>query len=571
MTSTASPTADTAVHPVPDRHGQNLYATDGELQRLLALYLPPELLRHMQPHFERLGALAGGPLDELAHTADCNPPTLSLRTRTGIDDQRVIKHPAYVEMERLALSEFGLAAMSHRDETLGWKGKMPPLVKYVLTYLFVQAEFGLCCPVSMTDSLARTLKKFGSQALVQRFLPRFQSLDFDTLAQGAMFMTEQAAGSDIAATLTQAAKDADGQWRLSGDKWFCSNPDADFAMVLARVEGDPAGMKGVSLFLLPRELDDGTHNHYRIIRLKDKLGTRSMASGEIRLEGAIAYLIGEQGRGFVQMADMVNNSRLSNGVRAAGLMRRACAEAEYIADERRAFGKRLSDMPLMQKQLTKLRLPAEQARTMVFQTALALARSDGGDASAYPLLRILTPLIKFRACRDARKVTGDAMEVRGGCGYIEEWADPRLVRDAHLGSIWEGTSNIVALDVIRAVKREASLPALQAHFGALLDEAALAPAFATALRDALARASALAGTAAQEGGDVIARQAASALYHTCSAIAMACEGARTGSAQRIEWAQGVLLHRVLPRDPLTPDTVPAGWNANTASSTLATA
>ncbi|KWT98658.1 MULTISPECIES: acyl-CoA dehydrogenase family protein [unclassified Variovorax] len=550
-----------AEHPVPDRHGQNLYSTDAELLKLLPLYLPPALLAHMQPHFERLGALAGGPLDELAHTADINPPTLSQRTRTGLDEQKVIKHPAYVEMERLALSEFGLAAMSHREETLGWKGKMPPLVKYVLTYLFVQAEFGLCCPVSMTDSLARTLRKFGSPELVERFLPRFQSLDFDTLAQGAMFMTEQAAGSDIAATVTRAWKDDAGRWRLSGDKWFCSNPDADFAMVLARPDDSPAGMKGVSLFLLPRRLDDGTPNHYRIIRLKDKLGTRSMASGEIRLEGAIAHLVGEPGRGFQQMADMVNNSRLSNGVRAAGLMRRAVGEAEYIASQRRAFGQRLDQMPLMQRQLQKLRMPAEQARTMVFQTALALARSDGGDASAYPLLRILTPLIKFRACRDARKVTGDAMEVRGGCGYIEEWADPRLVRDAHLGSIWEGTSNIVALDVIRAVQRENSLPALQAHFGALLDEASIAPAFAAALRGALARAGDLAGKAAQEGGAVLARQAASALYHCCSAIAMAWEGARAGSAQRIGWAQAVLLHRVLPRDPLAAEAVPGEWTS----------
>ncbi|MGJ7511722.1 acyl-CoA dehydrogenase family protein [Variovorax sp. GT1P44] len=561
MAQTAAPTGNTADHPVPDRHGQNLFTADIELHKLLALYLLPDLLRHMRPHFERLGALAGGPLDELAHTADQNPPTLKLRTRTGIDDQKVVKHPAYVEMERLALSEFGLAAMSHRDETLGWKGKMPPIVKYVLTYLFVQAEFGLCCPVSMTDSLARTLKKFGSPELVERFLPRFQSLDFDTLAQGAMFMTEQAAGSDIAATVTRASLDDAGHWRLSGDKWFCSNPDADFAMVLARADDAPAGMKGVSLFLLPKRLDDGSANHYRILRLKDKMGTRSMASGEIRLEGAVAYLVGEAGRGFQQMADMVNNSRLSNGVRAAGLMRRAVAEAEYIASERRAFGKRLADMPLMQRQVQKLRLPAEQARTMVFQTALALARSDGGDTAAYPLLRILTPLIKFRACRDARKVTGDAMEVRGGCGYIEEWADPRLVRDAHLGSIWEGTSNIVALDVIRAVTRENSLPALQAHFGALLDDVPLAPAFSKALRGALDRAGALAAHAsdAAKDGDVIARQAASALYHTCSAIAMAWEGARTGSAQRVEWAQLVLLHRVLPRDPLAADAIPALW------------
>ncbi|WP_422099700.1 acyl-CoA dehydrogenase family protein [Variovorax sp.] len=561
MPQTSAVPAAPAVHPIPDRHGQNLYSVDTELQSLLALYLPEDLLRHLRPQLERLGGLAGGRLDELAGTADRNPPTLKQRTRTGLDEQQVIKHPAYVEMERLALSEFGLAAISHRDETLGWKGRMPPLVKYALTYLFVQAEFGLCCPVSMTDSLTRTLKKFGAPELVRKYLPRLTSLDFDELAQGAMFMTEQAAGSDIAATATLARREADGSWRLTGDKWFCSNPDADFAMVLARAEDGVAGMKGVSLFLLPRRLDDGSLNHYRIIRLKDKLGTRSMASGEIRLEGALAFLVGEEGRGFVQMADMVNNSRLSNGVRAAGLMRRAVAEAEYIAAERQAFGRTLDRMPLMQRQLDKLRVPAEQARTMVCQTALALARSDAGEPDAYALLRILTPLIKFRACRDARKVTGDAMEVRGGCGYIEEWSDPRLVRDAHLGSIWEGTSNIVALDVIRAVKREGSLPVLRAHCEKLIAEAEPAPAFAQALRDALARAAALAEMAAREGGDVLARQAASALYHCTSASAMAWEAARTGSAARLRWSQLALLHRVLPRDPLAPDALPADWTA----------
>lgn len=546
-------------HPVPDRRGENFYACDAELQRLLPLYLPADLLRHMTPHFDRLGELAGGRLDELAGIADHHPPTLQVRSRSGLDEQRVLKHPAYVEMERLALSEFGLGAMSHRKETLGWQGPMPPIVKYVLTFLFVQSEFGLCCPVSMTDSLTRTLRKFGDPGLVERYLPRLTSLDFDELAQGAMFMTEQGAGSDIAATATEARRDENGAWRLYGDKWFCSNPDADLAMVLARPAGAPEGLKGVSLFLLPRRLEDGSANAYRIVRLKDKLGTRSMASGEIRLEGALAYLVGEPGRGFVQMADMVNNSRLSNGVRAAGLMRRAVAEAEFVARERRAFGRPLQDMPLMRRQLDKLRVPAEQARTMVFQTAQALARSDAGEPGAYALLRILTPLIKFRACRDARKVTGDAMEVRGGCGYIEEWSDPRLLRDAHLGSIWEGTSNIVALDVIRAIRREDSLPVLRDHNRVLLEQAQLAPAYAQALSQALDGACALAEAAAREGGDVLARQAASALYHCTTAIAMSWEAWRTGSADRLRWAQLALRHRLLPRDPLSPEALPGAW------------
>ena len=574
MPALANPNATRSVNPaIPDRHGQNLYTTDAQLAAVLPLYLPQAVLDKLTPVFERLGHLAGGELDDLAGTADKNPPTLTLRTRTGQNTQQVNKHPAYVEMERLALSEFGMATVSHRENMFGVHGKLPPAVKYVLFYLFVQAEFGLCCPVSMTDSLTRTLKKFGEPKLVEKYLPRLTSLDFDELAQGAMFMTEQAAGSDIGATVTRAQAQADGSWKLFGDKWFCSNPDADFAMVLARSNDVQSGMKGVSLFLLPKQLDDGTHNAYRIIRLKDKLGTRSMASGEITLEGATAYLVGEEGRGFVQMADMVNNSRLSNGVRAAGLMRRAVAEAEFIADNRQAFGKKLVQMPLMQRQLDKLRVPSEQARTMVFQTAQALAQSDAGDKTAYALARILTPMIKFRACRDARKVAGDAMEVRGGCGYIEEWSDPRILRDAHLGSIWEGTSNIVALDVIRATKREGSLPVLQAHLTGLLGEVAghdlLTPAYDQALRDALQRAAALVATAAQEGGDVLARQAASALYHVTTAVAMSWEAAKTNSRDRMRWAQLALWHRVLPRDPLSPDALPGSWHAVQTSNVAA--
>lgn len=546
-------------HPVPDRRGENLYTTDPDLDRLLPLYLGDTLHQHLRPHLVELGELAGTTLDDLASLADRHPPTLEHRSRDGRDVQRIVKHPAYVEMERLAFSRFGLAAMSHRGGVLGWPDPLPPAAKYALSYLFVQAEFGLCCPLSMTDSLTRTLRRYGDPALVERFLPMLTTQDFDSHFQGAMFMTEQGAGSDIAATTVRATPTGDGRYRLHGDKWFCSNPDAALAMVLARIDGAPAGLKGVSLFLLPRTCDDGSANAYRIIRLKDKLGTRSMASGEIRLEGAQAWLVGEAGRGFQQMADMVNNSRLSNGMRAAGLMRRACGEALFVAAHRRAFGRRLIELPLMQRQLLKLLLPTEQARTMVFQTADALRRSDAGNTQAHALTRILTPLLKFRACRDARKVTADAMEVRGGCGYIEEWSDPRLLRDAHLGSIWEGTSNIVALDVMRAIRREASLPALQAHLLGQLADTPVHPQARAVFERTVHRACERAAAFAEAGpsGEHGARQAASALYHVTSACAMAWEAGRLGQARRMKLAQGVLRQRVLPHDPLGDSGPPA--------------
>lgn len=537
---------------IPDSRGINFYTSDPGFAPLLRSYLGDTTFAAIEAKLQTLGQRASDELDQWALVADHNPPTLQHRTRRGEAVQHIDKHPAYVALERVAYAELGLQAMSHQPNPPA------PLVKYALTYLFVQAEFGLCCPVSMTDSLTRTLRRFGTPELVARYLPSLASQDFDTLFQGAMFMTEQAAGSDVARITTRAARTTDAQgnevWRLYGDKWFCSNPDADLAMVLARADNAPPGIKGLALFLLPKTLPDGTRNTYRIVRLKDKLGTRSMASGEIVLEGAQAYLIGEVGRGFHQMADMINMSRLSNGVRAAGLMRRAVTEALHIARNREAFGRKLVEMPLMQRQLLKMMLPAEQARSMFMQIATLLARADHGDELAAKCVRILTPLIKFRACRDARRVTGDAMEVRGGVGYIEEWSDPRLVRDAHLGSIWEGTSNIVALDVARAAKREGALESLARYVHAQIAEAGLPDASAALLRGVFERAGAALESVAECGRDESVRQAASALYHATTAAFMACEAARVEpDFRRLALAHLIVRHKLLPRDPLDLD------------------
>jgi acyl-CoA dehydrogenase len=249
------------------------------------------------------------------------------------------------------------------------------------------------------------------------------------------------------------------------------------------------------------------------------------------------------------MTDMINNSRLSNGVRAAGLMRRALNEALFVAGERAAFGRRLIELPLMQRQLAKMMVWTEQARTMMFQTAAALGAADRGDAPARQLVRILTPLIKFRACRDARKVAGDAMEVRGGCGYIEEWAEARVLRDAHLGSIWEGTSNVVALDVMRAIRREDALAALQPALAAMLPAGTLGAALGAALE----RGAQFAAATAQGRDEAHARQAASGLYYLTAASVLASEGERLaqgGDARRLLLAALVHEQRLRARDPL---------------------
>jgi len=279
-----------------------------------------------------------------------------------------------------------------------------------------------------------------------------------------------------------------------------------------------------------------------------------MPSGEIALEGAQAYLVGDPQQGFKQMTDMINMSRLSNGMRAAGMMRRALTEALFVARNRVAFAKPLIELPLMRRQLLKLMVPAEAARSVLFYAAKALDKADAGDEAARRRVRLLTPLIKFRACRDARKATGDAMEVRGGVGYTEEWSDPRLVRDAHLGSIWEGTSNIVALDVLRAIRRENCLDALLPDLEARI---ARAPdALAARLSESLARAAAFAREAANTRDDSHARQAATGLYYACAVAVLADEGTRLGERSERPDARRQLIallayaHRLAPRDPL---------------------
>src|SRR6202041_308035 len=310
-----------ANHLAPDCAGQNFYSIDRGLRGLLQLYLEPNDFRQLQPHFDRLGELAGGRLDELARIAAKHAPVLNPRDRFGRDEAWINYHPSYREMEKIAFGYFQFHAMSHRAGTLGMDRPLPAVAKYALQYLFVQAEFGLMCPISVTDTSIQLIRKFASAELKDYLLPKMMSDDPATLWKGTQFMTERAGGSDVGAIET-VARCENGVWRLYGDKWFCSHADADVALLLARPEGAPAGTRGLALFAMPRRLKDGRRNAYRIVRLKDKLGTRSMASGEIRLEGAVAYLVGDAGRGLKQMMEQVNLSRLSHGVRAAAMMRR---------------------------------------------------------------------------------------------------------------------------------------------------------------------------------------------------------------------------------------------------------
>jgi alkylation response protein AidB-like acyl-CoA dehydrogenase len=544
-----------ADHIAPDCAGQNFYAVDRGLRDLLRLYLEPNDFRRLEPHFDRLGALAGGRLDELARAADKHPPVLNERDRFGRDEDWIDYHSSYREMEKIAFGDFQFHAMSHRAGTLGMDRPLPAVAKYALQYLFVQAEFGLMCPISVTDTSIHLIRKFASAELKDYLLPKMLSDDPATQWKGTQFMTERAGGSDVGAIETVARCEED-VWRLHGDKWFCSHADADVALLLARPEGAPAGTRGLALFALPRRLKDGRRNAYRIVRLKDKLGTRSMASGEILLEGAVAYLVGEAERGLKQMMEQVNLSRLSHGVRAAAMMRRCINEAMVCARTRVAFGKTIIEYPLLRRQLLKIAVPSEQSLSMFLFAASSMDRANAGSKEAADCLRILTPLLKFRACRDNIPVATGAMEVRGGNGYIEEWVHARLIRDAHIGVLWEGTSNINALDIVtRAVGKSRAHRTLEAALTKLLDESAAVPdAFRSRLRLALDRTLAFAERVAAEPTlEANARQAASSLYHITSAILMTWEASQPGAdARRALYARLVLEHRLSAQDPLEP-------------------
>ena len=544
-----------AAHLAPDCGGLDFYALDRGLRALLPLYLRDQDFRLLEPHFERLGVIAGGRLDELARIADKHPPVLHPRDRYGRDEDWIDYHGAYREMETIAFGDFQFHAMSHRAGTLGFDRPLPSVAKYALQYLFVQAEFGLMCPISVTDTSIHLIRKFANQELRDYLLPKMLSSDVATMWKGTQFMTERAGGSDVGA-LETVARYEDGEWRLYGDKWFCSHADADVALLLARREGAPAGTKGLALFALPRRLMDGRRNAYRIVRLKDKLGTRSMASGEILLQGAVAYLVGDINVGLKQMMEQVNLSRLSHGVRAAAMMRRCLNEAMASARNRIAFGRTIIEYPLLRRQLLKLALPVEQSLSMFLFTAHAMDLANAGDADAELRLRILTPLLKFRACRDNIPVATSAMEVRGGNGYIEEWINPRLIRDAHIGVLWEGTSNINALDIItRAVGKSRAHHALGTTLEQLLDAATAIPTgFRNRVHDRLRAALAFAERVAADAAlEADARQAASALYHATSAVLMLWEASRPDcDARRALLARLLLEHRLSAQDPLAP-------------------
>ncbi len=449
---------------MPDTREINFYDADPDLASLLRQHLSAVEYLQAQPILSALGAVASQKMDALAEIANHRGPELIQYDKRGQRIDEVVFDPSYHELERIAYQDFAIAACTHREGALGWQGRVPQPVKFALGYLGMQAESGVFCPVSMTDALARVLARHGSVALKERFLPGLTALSMADLQQGAMFLTEKQGGSDVGLTSTIAkpcsathfsSAGLQPEWALWGEKWFCSNVSADLILTLARPEGAPAGTRGLGLFLVPRTLDDGTRNAYTIERLKDKLGTRSLATGEVTLHGTLAYQVGQLERGFVQMTEMINLTRIWAAIGSLAAMRRSYLEALVHTRGRVAFGRPLAEHPLMRRQLVDLLVEVEGCAALAFEAIAVLERVDRhGVEEDQRLLRILTPLCKYYIPKRGEYVALEALEMRGGNGYVEDWVNPRLLRDAIVNVVWEGSSNVIVLDVARAIARE---------------------------------------------------------------------------------------------------------------------
>ena len=402
------------------------------------------------PALSRFGQAVGGEPLQLGAVADRNPPVLRTHDRYGhrIDD--IEFHPAWTELLRL-----GIRA---EIPSLPWRDGRPGshVVRGGLLMLLSQAEAGVGCPLSMTYASIPAIRH--SPEVAAAWEPLLLDPEPSRAALCGMAMTEKQGGSDVRANTTQADPAGEGFYSLTGHKWFCSHPVSDAFLVLAQAPG------GLSCLLLPRVLPDGTRNAgFRIVRLKEKLGTRALASAEVEFDGALAWPIGEEGRGISVIIDMVNHTRLDCVLGSAAVMRRAVAEATHHAAHRSAFGKALIDQPLMENLLADLCVESEAA-TML---AVRLARAYEADADA-AFRRPATAIAKYWVCKRASSHVVEALECLGGNGYVEESPMPRLLRDSPLNSIWEGSGNVIALDVLRTFSKDPQ------SFEALMGEIELA-------------------------------------------------------------------------------------------------
>ncbi|MER5511769.1 acyl-CoA dehydrogenase family protein [Streptomyces sp. NPDC002766] len=438
-------TTHTVSNQPPPLTGYDVYSADRVLTEAVGRHVSPDLLDEVRGELSALGRASGSAqVQEWGAQANDNPPRLRTHDRHGHRVDEVEFHPAW---HRVLGKGVGAGL------TAAWARPAGHVRRAAAFLVWTQVEAGNLCPLSMTHAAVPALRTDPDLAAVWE--PRLTSMIYDRelrparLKAGALFgmgMTEKQGGSDVRANTTAATPLAEaGTYTLTGHKWFCSAPMSDGFLVLAQAP------EGLTCFLVPRVLEDGSRNVFLLQRLKDKLGNRSNASAEVEFDGTWARRVGEEGRGVRTIIDMVAATRLDCVLGSAGLMRQAVAQAVHHCTYREAFEGRLIDKPLMRNVLADLAVESEAATTLALR--LAAACDDGGEQER-ALLRLAVPAAKYWVSKRCTPVVVEAAECLGGNGYVEESGLPRLVRESPLNSIWEGAGNVQALDVLRALRRE---------------------------------------------------------------------------------------------------------------------
>jgi len=434
----------------PPISGTNAWRGDPLLVQLCERFSEP-----VRKDVEQLGRFVRTQeAQELARLANTELPVLKTHDRYGFRVDQVEYHPAYhALMRRSANAGLHSSIWEDGEDEKGQRHQ----ARAARFYLTAQLECGHLCPMTMTSAALAAL--MSNPALFRAWAPRVIARKYDNANRPAaqkqgvtlgMGMTEKQGGTDVRANTTRAEPAGEGLYRLNGHKWFMSAPMSDGFLVLAQAE------EGLSCFLLPRVTDDGATNGFRFQRLKDKLGNRSNASSEVEFEGALGYLVGEPGAGIRTIMDMVTLTRLDCALASSGLMRAALAEAVHHARHRSVFGKALFEQPLMNRVLADLALDVAAATALAFRLARSFDEAANGRAEA-AYARVMTPVTKYWVCKIAPAVIYEAMECLGGNGYVEEAPLARYYREAPVNAIWEGSGNVMALDVLRVLSRNAGL------------------------------------------------------------------------------------------------------------------
>lgn len=480
----------------------NAWTSDRVLREGLGYHLGDDLFDRATPALADLGRVVTEPdVLALGARAERELPRLVGYAPWGerVDDIEV--SAAWKELGRIGV-EAGVAAIPYEDGPYGDKAR---IVWAGVLSLWGPSSALYSCPIAMTDGAARTMLTHGGTAEAE-VVERLTSRDPARAWTSGQWMTETAGGSDVGRTDTVARRDADGTWRLFGTKWFTSATTAEVALTLARPEGAPDGSRGLVLFRIHRTLDDGSRNNIAIRRLKDKLGTRALPTAELELQGAVAYPVGEPdfGTGVKRIATMLNITRIHNSLGASGALRRGLAWARAYARVREVFGRPLHTMPAHRATLADLAVDHAASLALVLRCCELTGRHEHGVANEHELavLRCLTPVTKLTTARWSIAGVTEAMEAIGGVGYCEDSTIPALVRNTHVIPIWEGTTNVLSLDVLRAAQKSAALEALLADIRSMVEGLADDPHSGETTRAVLAAGRELGKRAAETSDDV---------------------------------------------------------------------